>query len=253
MISIGQFLRSNHKYDLHHTGQARPNHVSNLVSRGHGVDIVPVFIEHGPPEFPCPTQNKQLNENNPLRVVGPPTTCVHISPILHYFQHVSLKKHRQPDNENRDSPRLSAWLLLLLTDDTAMAVMSQRMPSLHCQRKHRHNPAKIAPFFTTTDTNRVILVYWHENTLLSGCLTNLGKATVPDVNGVVSYSGSLLQEHVIVRWDRGRQKLLRWHSQEKMRLQSRKLYTCLSPSEARGEVYAGSQSEQLPPQAAPGL
>jgi hypothetical protein len=53
---------------------ARPNHDSNLVSRGHGIDIVPVFIEHGPPEFPCPTQNKKLNENNPLRVVGPPTT-----------------------------------------------------------------------------------------------------------------------------------------------------------------------------------
>jgi hypothetical protein len=73
--------------------------------------------------FPCPTQNKQLNENNPLRVVGPPTTCVQISPILHCFQPVNPKP-RHPDNENRDSPRLSAWLLLLLTDDAAMAVMS---------------------------------------------------------------------------------------------------------------------------------
>ena len=63
----------------------------NLVSRGHGVDIVPIFIEHGPPEFPCPTQNKQLNEIIHLDLSGPDNMCP-------YFTDLALFPACKPQN-----------------------------------------------------------------------------------------------------------------------------------------------------------
>ena len=136
----------------------------NLVSRGHGVDIVPIFIEHGPPEFPCPTQNKQLNEIIHLDLSGPDNMCP-------YFTDLALFPACKPQNTynpttEKKQPKVECRTSIAFDRrrsngryEPAHAFCMTPWRLTHSrQRKHRHNPAKIAPLFTTTDTNRIFVL-----------------------------------------------------------------------------------------------